>query len=164
MKEIGVLTQTVFHSPRGPIQLVVSQEGLKRSTLPGQEPVMAESCASETRLVQPYVHWLQGYFDGLFLPLPPLHPTGTIFQCAVWRTVSCIPPGETRSYQAVAEAAGYPRASRAVGTAMAKNPIPLFVPCHRVIRADGDVGHFGGGRKLKIWLLNHELNYENHLK
>ena len=153
---------TVIPSPKGRIHLLVSPRGLKHCTLPGHPPEERGPCVAPTDPhIKPYSDWIQAYFSGEYLPLPPLDPQGTPFQRAVWQQVTTIPPGHAKSYQAVAVAAGYPRASRAVGSAMARNPIPLFVPCHRVIRADGDVGSFGGGRILKIWLLNHEKYYEN---
>jgi len=81
---------------------------------------------------------------------------GTPFQIAVWKGCMRIPFGQTRSYRELARMAGYPRAFRAVGSAMAKNPLPLIIPCHRVIRSDGQTGGFAGGSALKTALLNHE--------
>lgn len=81
---------------------------------------------------------------------------GTPFQIAVWKACMQIPFGQTRSYRELAAMAGYPRAVRAVGTALSKNPLPLIVPCHRVIRSDGSSGAFTGGADLKIALINHE--------
>lgn len=76
------------------------------------------------------------------------------FQRRVLEVTSQIPCGETRSYQWVAEQAGSPRAVRAVGTALARNPIPLIVPCHRVVRSDGSFGEYGmGGEPMKRRLL-----------
>ncbi len=70
---------------------------------------------------------------------------GTSFQQAVWTAVRVIPFGETRSYRWVAETAGHPLAAHAAGQAVASNPLPLFVPCHRVIAASGDLGGYGRG-------------------
>ena len=67
-----------------------------------------------------------------------------------------IPPGEVASYGEVARRVGVPKGARAVGQVLACNPVPLFVPCHRVIAADGSLGGFGGGLALKRRLLNHE--------
>lgn len=78
------------------------------------------------------------------------------FRARVYEEVSRIPAGQTRSYADVAAAAGNPRAARAVGTAMATNPFPIVVPCHRVVRADGSLGEFGGGVKLKERMLTIE--------
>lgn len=84
-------------------------------------------------------------------------PGGTPFQASVWRLLREIPVGETRSYGELAQALrGTPGASRAVGRANGQNPIPLIIPCHRVIGADGTLTGFGGGMAWKAWLLGHE--------
>jgi methylated-DNA-[protein]-cysteine S-methyltransferase len=80
----------------------------------------------------------------------------TGFQQRVWWLVRNIPRGETRSYGWVAGQLGLPRAARAVGQALARNPVPLVVPCHRVIRGDGKLGGFGGGLEIKRFLLDLE--------
>ena len=82
-----------------------------------------------------------------------LAPSGTEFQRAVWAALLAIPYGETRSYLDVARAIGSPDAVRAVGTANGSNPVPLVVPCHRVIRSGGKLGGYGGGLDLKRRLL-----------
>jgi len=81
---------------------------------------------------------------------------GTAFQQQVWRALTSIPVGETWSYARLAAAIGKPRAVRAVGLANGANPIPIVVPCHRVIGADGSLTGFGGGLERKRWLLRHE--------
>ena len=81
---------------------------------------------------------------------------GSEWQKAVWRALTVIPFGETRSYAEVAEMAGRPRAARAVGKANATNRLPLVVPCHRVIGANGSLTGFTGGLHLKTRLLEHE--------
>jgi methylated-DNA-[protein]-cysteine S-methyltransferase len=86
----------------------------------------------------------------------PLALAGSEWQKAVWRELARIPFGETRSYGEVAEALGRPGAARAVGGANAANALPLVVPCHRVISADGTLGGFNGGLHLKTRLLEHE--------
>lgn len=78
------------------------------------------------------------------------------FERAVYEALMSIPPGETVGYGQLAERAGYPRAARAVGNAMAANPIPIVVPCHRVIRADGTMGRYGNDPTWKERLLVHE--------
>lgn len=82
--------------------------------------------------------------------------TGTPFQRDVWRTLNEIPRGETRSYAWVAQRIGRPRAVRAVGQAVGSNPLPLLVPCHRVLASDGSLGGFGGGLEMKRQLLRLE--------
>ena len=81
---------------------------------------------------------------------------GTSFQQKVWRALLTIPRGETRSYAWVAKKIGKPRATRAVGAACGANPVPIIVPCHRVIASDGSLGGFGGGLALKKRLLTLE--------
>ena len=80
----------------------------------------------------------------------------TDFQRVVWRVVQEIPEGETRSYAWVAREIGRPRAARAVGQALKKNPYPGFIPCHRVIRSDGTPGGFSQGLNMKKKLLERE--------
>ena len=82
--------------------------------------------------------------------------SGTLFQQKVWRVLMTIPHGETRSYGWVAKQIGKPRASRAVGAACGANPVPVIVPCHRVIAGDGSLGGFGGGLPMKRRLLRSE--------
>ena len=85
-----------------------------------------------------------------------LAPVGTPFQLAVWRILSTIPYGETLSYREVALTLGQPEAVRAVGAANGANPIPIVVPCHRVIGSDGSLTGFGGGLDNKLLLLELE--------
>jgi methylated-DNA-[protein]-cysteine S-methyltransferase len=87
----------------------------------------------------------------------PLHPTGTAFQQRVWSALLEIPYGQTTSYGKTAAAIGAPTASRAVGLANGQNPLPIIVPCHRVIGANGSLTGYGGGLDAKRWLLSHEL-------
>lgn len=86
----------------------------------------------------------------------PLAPQGTAFQRAVWSALIDIPYGETRSYRQIAEAVGNPKACRAVGMANNRNPISIFIPCHRVIGANGSLTGYGGGLPLKEQLLRLE--------
>lgn len=83
----------------------------------------------------------------------PLRPLGTAFEQDVWRALVEIPYGATRSYGALADAVGRSGSARAVGRANGANPLPIVVPCHRVIGADGELVGFGGGLPLKRWLL-----------
>lgn len=89
--------------------------------------------------------------------LPPLDWRGqTEFRRQVWRVMAKIPPGKTRSYGEIAAAIGHPKASRAVGGACGANPIPVLVPCHRVLAANQKIGGFSGGREWKRRLLDRE--------
>src|SRR5579872_3947776 len=83
----------------------------------------------------------------------PLAPEGTPFQRAVWRQLQQIPYGQTISYGELARRVGNPKASRAVGSANGANPLPIVIPCHRVIAGDGSIGGFGGGLPTKESLL-----------
>jgi methylated-DNA-[protein]-cysteine S-methyltransferase len=86
----------------------------------------------------------------------PIAPIGTPFQRDVWRALRTIPAGTTWSYKALAEAVGRPTAYRAVANANRQNPLPLIVPCHRVIAADGRLRGFAGGLQIKAQLLSLE--------
>ena len=86
----------------------------------------------------------------------PLNPEGTDFQRKIWNALQKIPFGETRSYKQLAEMAGNGKACRAAGGANNKNPLPVFIPCHRVIGADGSPVGYGGGLKIKQFLLELE--------
>jgi len=81
---------------------------------------------------------------------------GTAFEQKVWTALEEIPYGETRSYSWVAEVAERPKAFRAVGQALKKNPLPIILPCHRVIASDGSPGGYSRGVTIKEWLLRHE--------
>lgn len=85
-----------------------------------------------------------------------LRPEGTPFQLQVWKALRQIPYGETISYKQLAERVGNPAGTRAVGAANGRNPLPIVVPCHRVIGSDGSLTGFGGGLPTKKWLLELE--------
>ncbi len=107
--------------------------------------------------LQSAVEQLEQYFAGERTVFDlPLKLTGTPFQKKVWRALQRIPFGQTRSYGQIAGSIGRPGASRAVGAANASNVLPVVVPCHRVIGADGTLTGFGGGLETKQWLLRHE--------
>ena len=86
-----------------------------------------------------------------------LHIRGTNFQIKVWEALLRIPPGQVASYEVLAEAIGAPSASRAVGHALAQNPIAFLIPCHRVLRKSGDFGHYRYGRARKTAMLLREI-------
>lgn len=85
-----------------------------------------------------------------------LAPKATPFEAEVWQALQTIPYGETRSYSDIAHSVGRPRAVRAVGGANARNPLPIVIPCHRVVGADGALTGFGGGLPAKRYLLHLE--------
>lgn len=109
--------------------------------------------------LEPVIDALAAYWDGT--PIEPpwalLDWTGvTVLQRAVLTAVAAIPFGEVRSYGEIATAVGRPKSARFVGNTMARNPFPLIIPCHRVVRADGSVGGFGGGSEMKGRLIEME--------
>jgi methylated-DNA-[protein]-cysteine S-methyltransferase len=101
---------------------------------------------------------LDRYFAGdlAVIDAVPVDLGGTEFQQRVWAALRRIPAGRTMSYAELATAVGNPRAVRAVGLANGRNPVPLVVPCHRVIASDGTLCGYGGGLPRKQWLLRHE--------
>jgi methylated-DNA-[protein]-cysteine S-methyltransferase len=113
----------------------------------------------ETPLLKEAGRQLQLYFDGKLKEFDlPLAPEGTDFMKKVWTELSRIPYGKTASYKEVAERIGNPKAMRAVGLANNRNPIPIIIPCHRVIGADGKMVGYGGGIDIKIQLLSLEAD------
>lgn len=113
--------------------------------------------APKTALLQEASNQLTEYFQGKRKEFTlPLSPQGTEFQKRVWKALCTIPYGETRSYGEIAAQIGQPKAARAVGGANNKNPIMIFIPCHRVIGADGSLTGFGGGIEAKKYLLDLE--------
>jgi methylated-DNA-[protein]-cysteine S-methyltransferase len=107
---------------------------------------------------------LRAYFWGQLIRFQlPLDMEGTEFQKRVWSTLETIPYGETRSYGQIAELLKRPSAVRAVGAANGSNPVPIVVPCHRVIGANGKLVGYGGGLPLKRWLLDFERHYSGRL-
>jgi methylated-DNA-[protein]-cysteine S-methyltransferase len=100
---------------------------------------------------------LHAYFSGELVRFDlPLRFAGTEFQNRVWKTLCKVPLGETISYGVLASRIGNPKASRAVGAANGRNPLPIVVPCHRVIGSNGSLTGFAGGIEIKKKLLDHE--------
>lgn len=121
--------------------------------LPGCESV-------SNPLLRQAVEQLRAYFAGELRDFDlALDIQGTPFQKRVWAELRNIPYGETRSYSDVANAIGAPKAVRATGAANGRNPIPIVVPCHRVIGADGSLTGYGGGLPLKRFLLDLEARH-----
>ena len=114
----------------------------------------------ETELIKEAARQLNEYLNGSRTQFQlPLNPQGTEFQKKVWNALCNIPYGETRSYKQVAEAIGNPKASRAIGMANNKNPIMIFIPCHRVIGSNGKLVGYAGGLDMKEKLLQIENNH-----
>jgi methylated-DNA-[protein]-cysteine S-methyltransferase len=143
-------------SPIGALRLVAGEEGLRRICFPRERHPRAEDKAGErspARLAFAR-RQLEEYFDGARRSFElPLAPRGTPFQLRVWAALRTIPWGQTWSYAELARQLGQPSAVRAVGGANGRNPLPIVVPCHRVIGADGSLTGFGGGLQIKSQLL-----------
>ncbi len=143
-----------YRSEIGPFEVVGNQKGILMITF-NKDPLMTDR--SLPGCMTACMRQLDEYFKGRRKKFSvPLVLIGTDFQKAVWRQLKKIPFGQTASYGDVARAIGRPRAFRAVGNANNKNPIPLIIPCHRVIGSDGKLVGFGGGIWRKRWLLDHE--------
>ena len=100
---------------------------------------------------------MQAYFEGRLTAFSvPLNWRGTSFQDTVWRALMDIPYGETVSYGDIAKAIGRPKSARPVGGAVGRNPLPIIVPCHRVIGSDRSLTGFTGGIEIKVALLEQE--------
>lgn len=147
--------QTIYcyHSPIGPLRLAGSDEGLTHILLSGQA-VPEGAVEVETPLLRQAARELSEYFDGKRKAFTvPVFPKGTPFQRRVWAALQTIPYGRTVSYKDIAAQIGRPAVTRAVGGANGKNPIPILIPCHRVIAADGSLGGYSLGLDLKRKLL-----------
>lgn len=162
------LTLSSVPSPIGPIALACDPEGrvrgvsfaeglerTMRRTWPGAELAEGEAPGAVRA-------GLEAYFGGDRGALAPIDwsldgaAAGDGFQMRVWRALAEIPAGATISYGEMAKRAGEPGAAQAAGVALNRNPIPLVLPCHRVVGADGAMVGFGGGLERKTWLLRHE--------
>ena len=138
------LSLSVEAGPLGVRRIEFGRRGINCHSL----PVMRETLGQ-----------LRAYFAGDLRSFDvPLEIAGTDFQQRVWKALRTIPYGETRSYSQIAGQIGSPRAVRAVGAANGRNPIPIIVPCHRVIGASGSLVGFGGGLEWKRFLLDLEAS------
>jgi methylated-DNA-[protein]-cysteine S-methyltransferase len=146
-------------SPIGPLVLVGDDRGLGCIYLEGYRGITVQKgewVRDDSRFADA-VEQLDEYFAGNRRTFDlQLRPEGTPFQHLVWNELRKIPFGETASYGEIAARIGRPGAARAVGAANGRNPLPIVVPCHRVIGADGSLTGFGGGIENKAWLLDHE--------
>jgi methylated-DNA-[protein]-cysteine S-methyltransferase len=145
--------QSVVDTPIGPLGLVASDTALQsvafnsRLKPEGTSPVLDEAARQ-----------LEAYFEGELVSFDlPLELRGTDFDTSCWRALASIPYGQTVSYGEQARRLGLDyAAARAVGAANGRNPLPIVLPCHRVIGADGSLTGFGGGLHVKRFLLEHE--------
>lgn len=147
-----------FDSPVGQL-LLAGEDGLEIISFPkGKTRVIPEpDWISTTQPFSDAISQLTAYFAGRLTEFSlALSPKGTDFQQRVWQELTRIPYGQTISYGELAARIGNPKASRAVGMANGKNPIPIVIPCHRVIGKNGSLTGFGGGIDIKRQLLELE--------
>ena len=157
-------SETIYYddmpSPIGVLRLVADEHGLRevRFAEPRHpRPTPGDWIRASEPLALARVQ-LEQYFAGERVAFDlPLHPLGTPFQLSVWRELARIPYGATASYGEIAKRIDNPTAGRAVGAANGRNPLPIIVPCHRVIGRDGSLTGFVGGLPTKQFLLALEL-------
>ncbi len=165
------LNHFIFNTEAGWLGLLGSSEGLRLVVLPqNSEQKARESLGDYVKQAdwssEPFrdlAERLQAYFKGEKVNFPDrLDLSGaTEFQRRVWEATRHIPYGETRSYAWVARQIEKPAASRATGQALGRNPLPLIIPCHRVLASDGSLGGFTGGLDMKRYLLKLETSANN---
>ena len=151
-----------FESPVGRLTLVADDAGLRHIAFElGRHPVwIGDDWRRDAGAFSAAREQLTAYFAGELMAFDlPLAPQGSPFQLGVWAELQRIPYGATISYGELAERVADRSASRAVGAANGRNPLPIVVPCHRVIGADGSLTGFGGGIATKKFLLEHEQKY-----
>jgi len=155
----NAMTYTSMESPIGPLLLAGDERGLSLVYfVNGRRPKSPpRNWVEDKKPFKEVVRQLQAYFEGKLKDFDlPLVLEGTEFQLLVWRNLRKIPYGETVSYGQLARRIGSPDAARAVGLANGSNPIPIIIPCHRVIGSNGDLIGFGGGLPIKKKLLSLE--------
>jgi methylated-DNA-[protein]-cysteine S-methyltransferase len=165
---ITKLYRTTMPSPVGELTLVADDTALRQilfpsGTHPSRDPVIdadrevVDVGADDHPVLALATRQLEEYFAGSRTDFDlPLAPEGTPFQLQAWSVLQSIPFGSTMSYGEQAAQLGDRRRARAVGAANGRNPIPIIVPCHRVVGSNGHLTGFGGGIDAKAWLLDHE--------
>jgi methylated-DNA-[protein]-cysteine S-methyltransferase len=144
---------TTYESPLGPLTLIGGPDGLSALDFPGRGAALDETLRRPEAFTA-VVDQLEQYFVGTRTEFNlPLDLHGTPFQRRVWARLAAIPYGETISYGRLAEAIGRPDRVRAAAAAVGRTPVPIIVPCHRVIAANGDLTGYGGGLHRKQALL-----------
>jgi methylated-DNA-[protein]-cysteine S-methyltransferase len=149
-------------TPLGVFVVAARDGALKGGWFEGQKYFPAIDAAAgwreeETAVLRAARQQLDAYFAGELTRFEvPLAPEGTSFQQQVWNALCAVPCGETTTYAALARSLGRPDAFHPVGAAVGRNPISLFVPCHRALGSDGSLTGYAGGLERKRWLLAHE--------
>ena len=146
-----------YDSPLGSLLLTGNKNALFTISFPIKNALPADQWRASATAFKDCCQQLDEYFKGSRREFDlPLAPKGTEFQTSVWRELVKIPYGQTTSYGAIAKRIGNDKAVRAVGGANGRNPIPVIIPCHRVIGSNGSLTGFGGGLPTKTFLLNLE--------
>lgn len=149
----------IINTPIGDLLLLASDKGLKKILFEDQFKSIEISSTWEqsTEKLSQAKEQLLAYFNNQLIQFElQLDPDGTVFQKQIWKELEEIPFGEIRSYQDVANAIEKPNACRAIGMANSKNPIPIIIPCHRVIGKNGKLTGYAGGLDIKAKLLQIE--------
>lgn len=150
----------LFQSPLG--LLTITSDGISITSILFPSSKTDALIENQNKIILDCIAQLNEYFQGTRKIFDlPLNPSGTEFQRKVWGKVYEIPFGQTTTYGEIANALGDSKLSRAVGLANGANPIPIIIPCHRVIGGNGTLTGYAGGLDRKRWLLNHEdSNFE----
>jgi len=146
-----------FISPVGVLTIFSSGKGICRINFENETSLLEGFKGGSDFYIEECIRQLDLYFQKKLKNFDVrLDLQGTNFQKAVWREISKIPYGKVKTYGEIAKLIGKPKATRAVGQALNKNPIPIIIPCHRVIGKDGNLTGFGGGIEIKKFLLSLE--------
>lgn len=146
-----------YQTPIGKIGIAESDNQITDLYFESNTILAEKYNVKETDILKEANKQLQEYFDGKRKDFClPLAPSGTEFMKAVWNSLNSIPYGETRSYKEIAQSVNKTKAYRAVGLANNRNPIPIFIPCHRVIGKNKKLVGYGGGLEIKKYLLELE--------
>ena len=153
--ELNTYTKYI-DTPIGWLKLIASQDALLEIQFVDDK---GESDVEEINIISQTMIQLEEYFQGNRKEFAlKLAPHGTDFQQKIWQLVKAVPFGETASYLHVAKQSGSEKNTRAVGLANGNNPIPIIIPCHRIIGTNGKLTGYAGGLERKRWLLHHELS------
>ena len=150
---------THHHTPIGKIRLRANDEGLLALDHTNQQSNLDSTWTknSDHPVLQQAIAELNEYFAGMRQTFQtPLNPQGTPFQLSVWQALTMVPFGETVSYSHIANAINKPKAVRAVGAANGRNPLSIFIPCHRIVGKNGTLTGYAGGLNVKTILLDLE--------
>jgi len=156
---VSDVRHAVVVTPIGPLTLVASGGALREVRFPNGPPPGPPDGPAEPDhpVLAQAARELAEYFAGERTAFEvALEPQGSAFQRAAWHGLATIPYGETISYGEQARRLGHPGKARAIGAANGANPLPIVLPCHRVVGRDGSLTGFGGGLETKAWLLHHE--------